>query len=63
MESVLNKSQQRVVDVAAKERKAKAKGYESHHERMRSMQWTAVRYVTCVAVVGYVFFDYVVKWV
>ena len=62
MEKVLNKSQQRMVDVAAKDKKAKAAGYGSYHERVRYMQWKALRFVSCVAVVGYVFMDYVVKW-
>jgi len=62
MEKVLNKSQQRMVNVAAREKKAKAKGYGSYHERVRYMQWKAFQFVSCVAVVGYVFMDYVVKW-
>ena len=52
-----------MVDVAAREKVAKAKGYESYGARVNYLRWKAVRFVTCVAVVGYVFFDYVVKWV
>ena len=58
----MNKSQKRVHDVAANDKKAKAAGYGSHHERVRTMQWKAFRFVSCVSVVVYVFFDYVVKW-
>jgi len=61
-DKVLNKSQQRVYDIAAKDRKAKAAGYKSHHARVRRMQWKALQFISCVAVVVYVFFDYVVKW-
>jgi len=66
MEQVLNSSQQRVVDVAAKQKRqnasAKAKGYNSHKDLMTARKWKAVRFISCVAVVGYVFFDHVVKW-
>ena len=69
MEKVLNKSQQKVVDVAARNRKAKEAGYESHGARVRYLRWKAVQYVSCFAVIGYVFMDVftdvfkdIVKW-
>jgi hypothetical protein len=66
MATTLNKSQQRVKDVAAKQRqqnvKAKNKGFNNWHEYQVALRWKAVRFMSCVAVVGYVFADYVVKW-
>ncbi len=66
MEKVLDGNHQNMIDVAEKQRKqnikAKEAGYGTHKERVRILKWQALRYVSCVAVVVYVFFDYIVKW-
>ena len=61
-ERVLNKSQQRMVNMAAKDKKAKAKGYKNHGDRVHVIKWGTIQLVGCAAVIGYVFFDYIVKW-
>jgi len=66
MERVLNSSQQRMKDVAEKQRKQKAKakkaGYDSYKDMVNSRRWHATRIMAVICVVGYVFYDFILKW-